>query len=138
MTPDQWKELLNLGLPTAALIAIVIAGYKAIRWATSKVVEPLLGVDGAIHRYFRTQSEQYERQGDIAEKHQQLTEELAKSCSTHHVESSAFFKHSTVSIGEIVEVHRHVVNAMKCQFNDEQAIQELAEADAILRRHMRG
>lgn len=137
MTPDQWQELLNLGLPTAALVAIAIAIYRAIKWAGSNWLHPLLGPDGVVSRYFDKQQEQYERQGDIAEKHQQLTEELAKSCSVHQHESAAFYKSSTLSIGEIIEVHKHVVAAMKSQFDKEDAIQELAEADAILRRHMR-
>lgn len=129
MQVDTFKELANYGVPLAILVAV---GWLIVTY----FVKPFGGTDGIIAKYFQTQSEQYQRQGEIAEKHQRLTEKLTEVCSEHHKESGEFYARSEINMSELLQVHHHIVAALSSQFSDDQARKELSQADAIIRRHM--
>lgn len=126
----------RIGLPTAALVAISIAAWKVWGKVYEHFIRPIGGQDGVVAKYFDSQAKQYERQGDILEKQQSLLTEGSAESKAHHKESTDFFLRTDLNIVEILEVHRHVINAMSLQFDNDEAVKELIEADQILRRHL--
>lgn len=136
MTPDQWTDWLNLGLPTAALIAISVAAWRVWNKAYEDFVKPIGGPDGKIAKYLDTQAEQFKRQVDVSEKHSEITRKLSVTSTEHAKESTAFYDRTDMNVIDILQCHQHVIAAMQLQFDNTEAVKELSEADAILRRHL--
>lgn len=126
----------QIGLPTAALVAIGFGAWRAGGKIYEHFVRPIGGQDGVLAKYFESQAKQYERQGDILERQENAIHDCATESKAHHKESTDFFLRTDLNIVEILEVHRHVINAMSLQFDNEEAVKELIEADQILRRHL--
>lgn len=130
---DPWVSLVtNVGLP----IALIVIVYRDF-------VRPLGGANGVVARYFQTQAEHSAKQTELITEQRDLTSKLVSSISVvqtnqinHVQESHRFYAQAAVDFVDLIRIHRLIASAIRREFKDIGARDDLVEIDRICDKYL--